>query len=437
MNDFLNWLLNPPARITNPEKIQRTRLLSAILLVLLLVGTTILIIVIRHDANDINEPEVRGAAIVMVIIAAMYLINRTGYNRYAAGGVIFPFAAIFTYIAFLSSGKAIFLAFVLVPILMTAIFFPLKWTALISGSILAIILALLSTLDQVSKESPFWNLRNMWFFLLIATSLILTFFWHLQNLERLRAQELKQVNEQLEQKFAELERFTYTVSHELKNPIVTIKGFLGSVEKDINHGNYEKALKDFPRITKATAYLHSTITDLLELSQIGRVVSPPEKVSLTELVQEVLDAVDNILRSRNANVKVASNLPVIYGDRKRLREVYENLIINASKYTGDQNDPMIEIGFRDGQEKVLFVKDNGAGIDPKFQARIFGLFDKLDPTSEGTGIGLAIVKRIVETHDGRIWVESDGLGKGSIFCFTIPMSGAAFREEGLDLNFRS
>jgi signal transduction histidine kinase len=112
----------------------------------------------------------------------------------------------------------------------------------------------------------------------------------------------------------------------------------------------------------------------------------------------------------------------VYGDRPRLLEVWQNLIDNAAKFMGDQPDPQIEIGrvgnAEDGSP-IFFVRDNGIGIDPKFKDRIFGLFDKLDPRSEGTGIGLALIKRIIEFHGGRIWIESEP-GKGSTFYFTLP-----------------
>ena len=104
-------------------------------------------------------------------------------------------------------------------------------------------------------------------------------------------------------------------------------------------------------------------------------------------------------------------------------EVYrdENLIENAIKHMGNQKEPVIEIGLRDQTDgTVYYVKDNGTGIEKEYHEKIFGLFEKLNPTNEGTGIGLALVKRIVETHGGKIWVESEGLGKGSTFCFTIP-----------------
>jgi len=256
---------------------------------------------------------------------------------------------------------------------------------------------------------------------MLATGLILTFMQHLGNLEEIRRRELKRINEQLEQKVAELERFAYTVSHELKNPVITIKGYLGSVEKDLQDKKFDRAQNDLLRISNASDKLHDTISDLLELSRIGRIVNPPEEVDLVKLTQDALEMVDAHIRSKNVTVHISPDLPIVYGDRLRLREVLENLIANAAKYMGNQPDPMIEIGtWNDAGKPIIFVKDNGIGIESKYHTRIFDLFEKLDPTVEGTGIGLALVKRIVETHGGKIWVESNGLGKGSTFYFTIP-----------------
>jgi signal transduction histidine kinase len=206
----------------------------------------------------------------------------------------------------------------------------------------------------------------------------------------------------------------------LRNPLVTIKGFLGMLEQDMKEKNLEKIPDDFQRISGAADKMNALLAELLEFSRVGRLLNPPEEIDLAGLVGEAVELLDARLRSKNVVVVSSPDLPPVYGDRTRLREVIENLIDNAAKYTSDQVSPRIEIGIRGGTEPVFFVKDNGMGIEPEYQEKIFGLFNKLDPTSEGTGVGLALVKRIIEFHGGRIWVESEGPGRGSTFCFTIP-----------------
>jgi signal transduction histidine kinase len=115
----------------------------------------------------------------------------------------------------------------------------------------------------------------------------------------------------------------------------------------------------------------------------------------------------------------------VRGDRARLLEVLQNLVDNAAKFMGDQERPRIEIGVRqEAGESVIFVRDNGQGIEERFKERVFGLFEKLDPASEGSGVGLALVKRIVEFHGGRVWLESDGAGQGTTVCLTLPEAAA-------------
>jgi signal transduction histidine kinase len=233
----------------------------------------------------------------------------------------------------------------------------------------------------------------------------------------------KKLISELESINAELERFTYTVSHDLRNPLVTIKGFLGMLEKDIREGNLDRVEDDLHRISNAADKMHILLSELLELSRIGRIMNPPEEVDLGEVVREAIESLDARLRSTMMTVNSPLDLPTVYGDRTRLREVFENLIDNAVKYAGDRPDPCIEIGTRIGdQGTVIYVKDNGIGIEPQYHGKIFGLFEQLNPGNDGTGIGLALVKRIIETHGGNIWVESEGRGKGSAFCFTIPDS---------------
>ena len=243
--------------------------------------------------------------------------------------------------------------------------------------------------------------------------------------ERKKLQEIREkLILELEQKNAELERFTYTISHELKTPLVTIKNYVGSIGRDLQNGNYERAREDISRVLNGTDKMQETIRDLLELSRIGRIISPSEEIDSNQLIQDALTRADALIRSKNISLKVASNLPNIRGDRIRLREVLENLISNAAKYMGGITYPLIEIGAREQEtEVIIYVKDNGIGIDPRYHTRIFNLFEKLDPSIDGTGIGLALVKRIVEYHGGRVWVESNGLGEGSTFYFTLPNDG--------------
>jgi PAS domain S-box-containing protein len=233
---------------------------------------------------------------------------------------------------------------------------------------------------------------------------------------------------ELEQKNAELERFTYTVSHDLKSPLITIRGFLGFVLNDAKAGNMERLEKDIQRINDATEKMQHLLADLLELSRVGRINQKPVQISTNDLISEVIELLHGRLMMGKVEISVAGNLPPIYGDRLRIFEVFQNLIDNAAKFMGDQSSPRIEIGASSGSDgnPVYYVGDNGIGIPPQFKDRVFGLFDKLNPLSEGTGIGLALVKRIVEFHGGRIWVESE-LGHGATFFFTFaskPASGS-------------
>jgi signal transduction histidine kinase len=232
---------------------------------------------------------------------------------------------------------------------------------------------------------------------------------------------------QLQSTNAELESFTYTVSHDLKAPLITINGFLNFLQKDALAGDSVRIKTDILRITEAVGKMHRLLTELLELSRIGRMMNEPVDVSFHDLVRDALELVHGRIESRNITVQIslpsgaAPNLPVIRGDRRRLTEVLQNLIDNAAKYMGSQPDPLIEIGQLGGEQgkPVFFVRDNGIGIAPEQHNRIFGLFNKLNPESEGTGIGLALVKKIIDVHGGRVWVESEA-GKGSVFYFTLP-----------------
>ena len=233
--------------------------------------------------------------------------------------------------------------------------------------------------------------------------------------------ELESRNITLENQNAELERFTYIISHDLKTPLVTIKGFLGLLKQDAAEGNTERIEKDIAQIGDAADKMARLLNELLELSRIGRLVNPPEMVSLNDLASEAAGLINGAVRARGVTVEIEEAMPVVYGDRVRLLEVYQNLIDNAVKFMGGQPEPRIRISAQRRAGKVLcYVQDNGVGIAPTYHENVFGLFNRLDQEVEGTGIGLALVKRIVEVHGGEVWVESEGEGEGSTFYFTLP-----------------
>lgn len=233
--------------------------------------------------------------------------------------------------------------------------------------------------------------------------------------------DIDQLLNELKAKNDELQAFTYTVSHDLKAPLVTISGFLGYLEQDTKSGNLTRVNKDIQRIHDAVTKMQRLLNELLELSRIGRLTNTPEVVPFKEIVDEALSLVEGELQQNQVEVKVEAELPSIIGDRARLVQVVQNLVENAAKFKDSQLKPLIEIGVQEKEgERLFYVRDNGLGIEPVYHERIFGLFNKLDASSEGTGIGLALVRRIIEYHGGRIWVESEGLGKGAVFFFTLP-----------------
>ncbi len=245
--------------------------------------------------------------------------------------------------------------------------------------------------------------------------------------ERKRAETVREgLIAQLEEKNAELERLTYTVSHDLKSPLVTIQGFLAFLEKSAERGDLDQVRAHAARITGAANHMKDLVENLLDLSRAGRAAARQERVPMGALAQEAVQINAGAIAARRVQVEIAPDLPEVRGDRQRLLQVWGNLVGNAVKFTGNQAEPRIQLGLRhDGAEVVYFVRDNGMGIDPRFANDVFDVFRKLDARAEGSGIGLAIVKRIVELHGGRIWVESEGLGKGTTFCFTLPEAAHA------------
>ncbi len=233
--------------------------------------------------------------------------------------------------------------------------------------------------------------------------------------------ERKQFEEQLKQKNTELERFTYTVSHELKSPLVTINGFMGLLEQDLENGDSEKIHKDMQMITSAVRTMGRQLDNLLELSRVGRIVHPSESFSLSRLCQCVIKRMSGVVDQYQGEISIEDNMPDVFADPVRIREVIQNLVENALKFCRPVTTPKITIDAHNVDGKIVCrISDNGPGIEPRYHDRVFELFDRLDARIPGTGIGLALVKRNIEVHDGDVWIESQGNGQGTVFCFTLP-----------------
>ena len=212
--------------------------------------------------------------------------------------------------------------------------------------------------------------------------------------------EREAISTELENKNAELERFAYTVSHDLKTPLVTIKGFLGLLEQDLDANDPQRVKQDIEKLNQAADTMAQLLEELLELSRIGRVVGDLVTCNLTRIAHQAIQMTEAKAFELGAEV-VVENMPEVSVDRTRLTEVYQNLIENALKFMGDQPSPRIEIGSIDQNGRPCFyVRDNGIGIAPEYHDLVFGLFERLNMDIDGTGVGLALVKRIIDVHGG-------------------------------------
>lgn len=244
-----------------------------------------------------------------------------------------------------------------------------------------------------------------------------------ENALRENEKRLNDLLAELADRNAELESFTYAVSHDLKTPIITIGGFIRALREDLGDGLPESAAKYIAYISDAARGMELLINDLLDLSRIGRLPEAKMEFSLADPVRDALAILQPQIEARHVTVNFRKDLPVVWGERSRLGQVMVNLLSNALKYMGDNHpSPQVEVGWeaRDG-ETLFYVRDNGMGIEERYFERIFQVFERLpdaEKAGEGTGMGLTIVKKIIECHGGRIWVESEK-NRGATFYFTL------------------
>ena len=231
---------------------------------------------------------------------------------------------------------------------------------------------------------------------------------------------LSKQNEELLHINAELERFAYVTSHDLKEPLRMITGYLGLLSKRYESTLNEEAMEFVNFAVDGAKRMEVLITDLLTYSRMGPRQKKNEEVDGEKLFSRSVLDLKAVIDESGAEV-THDPLPTFIGDSTQLGQVFLNLMGNAIKYHGNEKPKVHVSAMRSENEWRFSVSDNGIGMEPQYRERIFLLFQRLHTRAEypGTGIGLAICKKVIEGHDGRIWVESES-GKGSTFYFTIP-----------------
>ena len=454
------WLIDPKAMPPDQEIRRLSEILQTLLRIMLpmIVATGIIGIPVLTGASPLWESSIFiGAVLGAVMMLAAYALNLWGHYHSAAA--LFTgsfFASPWLTVSLDASPRTLTLGGLGVAgVLLANILFRTYVATLVAGFVAVggiLLLPVVVPTTMLADVLPVLvvNMANFTGVLVFAyyrdlleserkaelEQAIATSEEHLANLhilleERTQGRaERETLIMELEAKNAELERFTYTVSHDLKSPLITMRGFLGYITQDAKSGNLERLEEDVQRVVTATDKMHRMLDELLELSRIGRKMNPPERLPYAAVVREAIENVQGQIDATGAEVVIAEQLPVVYGDRLRLVEVVQNLVDNAVKFMGEQPQPRIEIGIRNEKTPpVFYIRDNGQGIAPKYHQKIFGLFETLDAKSAGTGVGLALVKRIVEFYNGNVWVESDESGNGSTFCFVLPDATAENGEE--------
>jgi len=245
---------------------------------------------------------------------------------------------------------------------------------------------------------------------------------HQLEVEERMIKELELKTKELSLSNEELNSFVYIVSHDLKAPLVSIQGFSTILSKEYKDQFDDNGKLYVDRIMKNSERMGMLIDNLLELSRIGRIKGKEGTINISNMISEISEEILSQIQEKGTKLIVKGEMPTISGDQTRIKQIFTNLISNANKFMGNDNEaPTIEVGY-DSQNGChrFYVKDNGIGIEKQYHDKVFQIFQRLDDIkTEGTGVGLAIVKKIVERFGGNIWLDSEK-GKGTTMYFTIP-----------------
>jgi signal transduction histidine kinase len=234
-----------------------------------------------------------------------------------------------------------------------------------------------------------------------------------------KAKELKKANK-------ELEDFIYIVSHDLKEPLFAIGGYTSRLSKDYKNTCDDKGKFYFKRIKANIEIMSEKIDEIMEVMKLGRATYNFKNNDSGDIVKDIVKTLENKIKENKINVTIQDNLPTLLCDARRMKDVLSNLLANSIKFMGNDNQRQIKVGCdKNGDYYKFYVEDTGIGIREEYKEQIFKVFKRLNEIdTKGSGVGLSIVKKIIEQHKGKIWIESPVKdGKGSRFCFTIPISG--------------
>lgn len=233
--------------------------------------------------------------------------------------------------------------------------------------------------------------------------------------------ELDKKRDELARSNDEMEQFVYTVSHDLKSPLVTSMGFIDIINALAAKGEYEKAIGKLDRVVKANTRMGQLINDLLELSRVGRINMDKKQMDMNIVLKTFKESLGHELREEQFEMIFETKFPTICINESRILQLFENMMSNAFKYAKNPaGENIVKIGSReDNGEHLFYIRDNGPGISSEYHEKIFGLFYRLDNTMEGTGIGLAVARKVMQFHNGRIWIESEP-GHGATFWLAFP-----------------